>query len=424
METIGELCTITYNIKDKKFYFFDNNKNQLDPIFENYFACIYLGIIGDYIGFGNGDIEFYNQNNIFSNDRNQFINNLQHISSFLIFNFLLNDSTSQYNFKSYTYSDDTIMLLANLKALISDFNDGKQLYINTSLTYLDFFKDEKLLIEKYKAGIKTIDSLRKIRSGTNWKDLHYDPKAGGSGASMRSSIYGLCFYKSSNLSQLIESSIETAAITHNNGIAFLGSFTNALFTSYALQKIPITRWCYELISLLSMDDNPVDTYIERNHEKNYQYYLKDKEIFLNKFRRYMEDNFNDFEYIQYDSSRSIIPGNRILYYYDNFGQKNKFNPGSGSDDSIIIAYDCVILCRGNFEKLIYLAMLNLGDSDTIGMIAGNLYGAYYGLQNVYLNYIFNDDILDNYILKLMNNKNIIDSIYLLFNKYYNKNIKL
>ena len=40
METIGELCTITYNIKDKKFYFFDNNKNQLDPIFENYFACI------------------------------------------------------------------------------------------------------------------------------------------------------------------------------------------------------------------------------------------------------------------------------------------------------------------------------------------------------------------------------------------------
>jgi ADP-ribosylglycohydrolase len=242
MENIGELCSIKYDIKDNKFYFFDKDKKQIDSKFENYLACIILGIIGDIIGFGNGDIEFYNQNNIIKNainDREEFINNILHISSFLIFEFILNNSTSQYDFKSNTYSDDTIMLLANLKALLSDYKDGKELYINTSNCYLEFFKDEKLLIDKYKAGIKTIESLRRIKNGISWKNFSYDIKAGGSGASMRSAVFGLAFHNPSHINNLIESTIETCAITHNNGIAFLGSFTNALFTSYAIQKIPI-----------------------------------------------------------------------------------------------------------------------------------------------------------------------------------------
>jgi len=425
MEKIGDLCSMTYDINNNKYFFYTKDKKQLDPIFENYFACIFLGIIGDIIGFGNGDMEFYFKEKDFNiKDIEGFNNTIIDLTNFLIYEFLFSESTSKYNFKSHTYSDDTLLLLANLKSLINDFKDGRELYINTSNIYLDFFKDEDLMINKYKAGVKTIESLRKIKNGISWKNFTYDIKAGGSGASMKSSIFGLAFHNPSHIYLLIESVIETTAITHNNAIAFLGAFTNALFTSYAIQKIPILRWGYELVSLLSMDDNPVDTYIMKIHEKNYQYYIKDKQIFLDKFNRYLEDNFLEYEYVQYDSIRSIIPGKRILYFFENFSQKNKFNPGSGSDDSVIIAYDSVILSRGNFEKLIYLSMLNLGDSDTIGMIAGNLYGAYYGFKNVYLNYIFNDDIMDNFIIKLMDNKNIIDSIYLLFNKYYNKNIKL
>ena len=423
MEIKGELCNIKYDYSNNKYLFFDNLNNNIDNMFEYYLACIILGIIGDKIGFGNGDTEFYADNYITNKLNSNITNDVITLSFFMIYSFIAEGGITGFNFQNKNYSDDTILLLANLKSLITNYKNFEDYIKNTSLIYLDFFKDEKIMIDKYKAGIKTIESLRKIKTGINWKNFQYDFKAGGSGGSMRAAVFGLAFHTPSNLSKLIESSIETCLITHNNGIAFLGSFTVALFVSYAIQKIPINKWCFELVSLLSTDDNPVDSYILLNYEKNYNYYLKDKQIFLDKFNRYLEDSFNDYEYSQLRTDRQIDPGRRSIYYHENFGIKNNFNPGAGSDDSVIIAYDSLILCEGNFEKLIYIAMLHLGDSDTTGMIAGNLYGAYYGFKNVYINYIFNENIVDNYILNLLNNKNIIDSIYLLFEKYYNKNIK-
>ena len=71
---------------------------------------------------------------------------------------------------------------------------------------------------------------------------------------------------------------------------------------------------------------------------------------------------------------------RSQFYYDNFGSKYKkyFNPGSNGFDSVIIAYDCLLDCKGSFETLIYYSMLHAGDSDSTGCIAGAFYGAYYG----------------------------------------------
>jgi ADP-ribosylglycohydrolase len=47
-----------------------------------------------------------------------------------------------------------------------------------------------------------------------------------------------------------------------------------------------------------------------------------------------------------------------------------------------MAYNGLIDCEGNWEKLVYYTMLHGGDSDTVGAIAGGLYGILYGYGNV------------------------------------------
>ena len=59
----------------------------------------------------------------------------------------------------------------------------------------------------------------------------------------------------------------------------------------------------------------------------------------------------------------------MQYYYENFAtNKRVFNPGSGADDCVIIAYDCLLMSKNNYEKLIYTSMIHIGDSDTTGSI--------------------------------------------------------
>ena len=69
---------------------------------------------------------------------------------------------------------------------------------------------------------------------------------------------------------------------------------------------------------------------------------------------------------------------RSQFYFNHFGYQNHFMPGSNGFDSVIIAYDCLLDCKGSFETLLYYAALHSGDSDSTGCIAGAFYGAYYG----------------------------------------------
>ena len=122
----------------------------------------------------------------------------------------------------------------------------------------------------------------------------------------------------------------------------------------------------------------------------------------------IEDNFKEQNYIL-DEIREINPSGRILYYFNNFtSYKDLFHPGSASDDSIIISYDSLLMSKDNYEKLIYLSMIHLGDSDTTGIISSNWYGAYYGFKNVY-KHLYKED--ENYNdIKIRTKK--------LFKKYY------
>jgi len=84
------------------------------------------------------------------------------------------------------------------------------------------------------------------------------------------------------------------------------------------------------------------------------------------------------------------------------------NPGAGGDDSVIVAYDCFMDANDSWDKLVFYSMLHVGDSDTTGIIAGYLFGSYYGLNKVYNKMI--DNMIDHKDIVIKIIKEICDII--------------
>ena len=367
-------------------------------------AALLLGVMGDMIGFGNGVTEF-NEDNIFSEDNygENFVKSGADYSSELVFNFIADGGFYSHPKSTYTVSDDTIMLLANATAIIKWFKDNTESDTDLDITslinlirleYIKLIK-ERLDLDKfervYKGGVTTISYLKKIMNGDDYKKFAYDDKAGGSGGSMRSMIFGTVFYKKEDVLKLIECCIESTFLTHPNAIAFLGSIVVALMTSFAMRGIEPNRWCSDMLEII--DSDIIDNYMMTHHETRLSFYQRDKKIFINKWRNYMEDKFDEFDYTYKKSKIMKYPAQRSIYYHSFSNKKKNIYPGAGGDDSAIIAYDCLMDADGSWDKLVFYSMLHVGDSDTTGMIAGYLYGSYYGLNKVYTKMI--DNMIDH-----------------------------
>ena len=358
-------------------------------------AAFVLGCIGDIIGFGNGSNEF-NQGNRFSEENygDKFEAIGSEYSNELVFNFISEGGFSTHPKPEWTVSDDTIMSFANAKGLIS-WAKNKSTGIDGLIQkikqeYIELIKD-RLELEKfervYKGGVTTINYLKKLKAGDNYKTFGYDDKAGGSGGSMRSAVFGIVFCKPSQLLELIEVCVESTALTHPNTIAVLGSIMVGLFSSYALQgKLPI-RWCVDAMEVL--ESSTIDNYIKSTREAWEPYYLRDKKIFVNKWKDYMEDRFDEFDFTYIKSAPMKYPSKRTLYYNKFSARKKDIYQGAGGDDSVIIAYDCLIDSGSSWDKIVFSSMLHVGDSDTTGTICGFLYGLVYGLESVYPQMLIN-----------------------------------
>ena len=351
-------------------------------------ACLLLGIIGDKIGFENGNREFYLLDQIPKYDSSIFKIKINELSLFMLLEFIKNGGISGIDTNKLIYSDDSIMLLANTEIFLNKFKNIND-YLNKLLKkYIKDFDNESVMRNKYKAGVHTMNTIRFIKNNNNkWKKREYEKSGGGSGGSMRSSIYGIIFDYKTQLNKLIKYSIYSCMITHMNGIAIIGSLLNSLFTSYALDNIDIEKWIFYGLNILK--SNYIDEIIQNKFIHIYDNFLKDKYLYIDSIQLYIEQNFINEKY-NYNILRELEPGERIMYYYENFSNKESFFPGSNSRDSIIMSYDCLLMAKNNYEKLIYYSMIHLGDSDTTGMIASNWYGAYYGFDKKY-NYIYIND---------------------------------
>lgn len=344
-------------------------------------ACMVLAGLGDVIGYNNGIYEFNNSNEFTINTiGHNFVEEGSNYTNFIIFDFISKCGFYNCPLPDMTISDDTILHLSVAKALID--SDENNLFTNIEKNMIkEINTPEKItiMVNKYGIGNVTLDSLKKIINGSHWSKLPYIEHGGGTGGCMRSMCIGLVYSNIEQREKLIKIALLSTRITHNNTIAWLGSITCAFLISLAINNIEPNKWIFELISLL--DSNIIDDIVKENIHEDYYYYMKDKKIFVDKWKKYQQIRFD--KYKLRENKLMIFPNYRSKFYHDTFSyDKNRIYPGAGGDDSVIIAYDALLDAKDNWEKLVIYSMLHVGDSDTTGSIAAAFYGATYGVTKM------------------------------------------
>ena len=268
---------------------------------------------------------------------------------------------------------------------------GEKNYINEYLHILEKLKDDKR-----GSGINTINILEKIKRLQSIYKLDYKESAGGNGAAMRTSVIGLIYYQEKDVDKLIENSIVASRVTHNYSLGFLGGLVTALFTSYAVRDIPPWDWVDMLLNLYN--DGKIDNYMKKTNI--YKEYLKDKDIFFDKWEQYKEQKLSNFIKIDNINLHKFIGRLDFLDEYNSYtfrdNKKNYARYGASGISCLIVAYDSLLMSYGgnkrpldsNFknlkvslDSLIFFSCLHFGDNDTTGAVAGAWYGALYGFKN-------------------------------------------
>ena len=357
----------------------------------NKYYSMYYSIIGDIIGFGNGSVEFNEfNNNIVKSNYDAKYNSL--FTIYHIYNFISNGGFSGFSIKNLIASDDSILNLAVYDGLKSSVNQRHHEIINKIKEKLiEYYQNDKLKDKRF-YGIRTIKSLdRLINRNLDWERFSYSVNAGGCGASIRSMPIGLFYNGKKNREKLLEISIQSSRITHNNPTAYLGGFASALFTALAIENVKPFNWIDELLSFFREGTiiKFVKKIIGEKFKNELKYHLQDVDEFFYLLLKYKEWRFEkvDNKFVFNSSKNSKKKSMKFLdirnnLFYEYFNRPGYYNPGSNGLDSVIIAYDSILECEGNFEKLIYNSMLHAGDSDSTGCIAGALFGAYYGNVNL------------------------------------------
>lgn len=348
---------------------------------ENILYCIHCAIIGDIIGFGNGEIEF-NFNSSNKIDNRYDIDKISAYSTRHVVDFISKGGYTGIDLSKDIASDDTILLLAVFDAMtnISRETDINEVIDLIKDKIIEYITNDKKRDSRY-YGYRTLDSINRIVSGKKWDNFGFSERGGGCGASMRSMAIGLRYSEDSDLDKLIEVSIQSSRITHNNPIGYLGGLVSALFTAFAINKYEPKTWIYKLVKILKEDTimNLIKNVITRSFPKDYDSHTENYLKYLQYCEKYIDIRFDEEKNFK---GNNVNIANRFFdqrsqFYFNHFGAQNMFAPGSNGFDSVIIAYDCLLDCKGSFETLLYYAALHAGDSDSTGCIAGAFYGAYY-----------------------------------------------
>jgi ADP-ribosylarginine hydrolase len=370
-------------------------------------ASIMLGAYLDTIGFKNGVWEF---------------NKSIKLSNWSIASGVWLDIIFEYyslggpdlNIKNWKVSDDTLLMMATGKACLK--NGGIQNYLDE---YLNIYDD---LAENIRcSGANTIQTLALINkliknNKFNIDKLPINDEMGGNGAAIRTSIIGIKWYNDEE--KIIEESIKASRLTHNIPIGYLGGMVTALFTSYAIKNISPFKWVDNLIelyktkkihkSLAHVNDPELNNKINRF----FLYWMKYKEERLSQmdFRGKLIFSFVKDRYYDLINYCPIYTDPNKRPYFD-FS-----NVGSTGIDVLIWAYDALLLSiipndinyidfdnlKYNFNNLTFFSAINIGDSDSIGIIAGCWYGALLGYDGVNKEKIINIEFY-NELKKLSNN---------------------
>jgi len=339
-----------------------------------YIAAFILHALGDTIGFKNGEWEF----NYLKKDITFGMNNE------ILYDFISLGGINGINLKDWHVSDDTILNMAVAKGLLNNkknkkISDSTIDKIKTELVdaFDNMINDTEININRYYGTItfKYVAIFDEFPD-KDARDYPYDKKAGGNGAAMKAGPIGLFYHGENNRKRLIDAAITISKLTHNNAFGFLGGLVVALFSAFAVENIPIIKWVFLMIDILS--SKKVKKYINKHNSDEYNDYEK----FINYWKKYADTRFDSEQYPLYPRShKNIIL--RTKYYYENFTiDTDSYIIGESGFCATIMAYDALLDCGGLWEKLVVYAGLHFGDSDTVFAIAGFLYGIVYELGDV------------------------------------------
>lgn len=328
---------------------------------DRYVACIVLFSLGDTIAFKNGSWYIKNKQTL----------TLRMVME-LLYEFIHLGGINGINLNGWIVSVKTFIHIATAEALFEPnfINGCREFYIGLLQYLLNEYNKTNINRAMSRDLYNVLDNLYK--KGLDKSQEPYDPKTTNNLSSNRTLSIGLFYNGEGNRELLIKNSILCSKITNSSPIGFLGGLTSALFVSFATDNIDIYKWPHLLINILK--SKSVLQYINEENEDDYDKYM----IYWNK---YIEFKFNKDDVINMKSKMNII--NRIKFYKDNFTDDDaSLLIGLTGHSSIIIAYDCLLDCSGNWEKLIIYSALHLGDNTATASIAAGLYGIYYGWGDV------------------------------------------
>lgn len=368
--------------------------NKIEILNENKVeAAIMIASYLDTIGFKNGQWEF----NYWKNNSTQNINDATNTNFTIIHHFMSLGGFNNIDIKNWKSSDDTLLLIATIKALNDGGNES-----NFISRYIEIY--DELLKEERWSGYQTkksIDYLKKITKKEHkisYLDMiPFDKNMGGNGAAIRTGPIGIYYAK--DLNKLISTSIICSRLTHNIPIGYLGGLLSALFTSYAYHNIDAWLWIDKLIELIKNKNilNYIhSTDIGTKHDKEIHEYFS-------YWFKYKETRYNDL--IKFRGKSQFIFSNErfkaLSEYVIDFDNRGKFNFGSSGLDSIIFTYDSLLMSiipnerleldfenpNYNSELFLFFSTLHIGDSDSTGAIGGFWYGALLGYNGFDINKI-------------------------------------
>lgn len=331
-----------------------------------YVATMVLHAIGDTIGFKNGEWEFFPNNSSYDSVLEK------------LYAFVDLGGINLIDLQNWMVSDDTILHIAIGKSLILH-NEVTQSSIE-KITVQQLIKSRMMMENDSNNGVNRYigNAVNKhilmLQNGDDWNKFKFDKFGGGNGAAMRSNCIGLAYFGEENRSKLIEYSINSSKMTHVNPIGWLGGFSTALFTAFAIESVNLNNWIPSMLQLI--ETRILDKYLDKTDENE----VKSFNEFVQVWKMYYEARFLNGVPTKTKSHTNIIQ--RLVFYNNLFGENNMSRMGLSGYSGVIVAYDCLIDSGNNWEKLVIYSMINNFDSDTIGAIAGGLFGTLYGFENV------------------------------------------
>ena len=364
---------------------------------DNYIALFLLHALGDTLGYNNTLWEF----NLID-DVNMIMSKERILKSTLeiISDFIYKGGISAIDLKGWNISDDTLFNFDIANFILNVTFDKNNKVIENHIIELKknmkstVKKQIKLDIERG-FGKMSIDAIFSWTDKIDERHKEYNKFSGGNGCAMRTLSIGLRFYKDEDLDKLIECSITSSKITHNSPIGYLSGLCTAFFVKLAINKVNIYEWVFLLIELL--ESKKIRQYINIDNNDIYDDYRNTIRI----WKKYVEMFFsNKKEPLNLKTSINLLARIKTMIELDEsigLESVNKASAGNNGPSSVIMAYNGLIDCQGNWEKLVYYTMLHGGDSDTVGAIAGGLYGILYGYGNVPMRLLENIEMKDNLI---------------------------